>query len=367
MIDRAQGEYQPQLPIPPGETLAEVLTAKGMSQAELAKRTGRPTKTINEIITGKTAIIPDTALQFERVLGVPASFWNNLERQYQETKSRVREEGRMANQVAWVDRFPVKAMRKLGWLSAASSKIAAVGDLLAFFGVAGWEEWEQVWLEPTAAFRSSQVFARDDYAMAAWLRQGEREAAEQKTEPYDAERWLTTLRHIRAMTKGFCAAQVEELRERCASAGVAVVFTPELPRTRVYGATRWLQPGRALMQLSMRGRKDDQFWFSFFHEAGHIYKHGKRDMFIDGNDHTVAGDACEREADNFAKTMLLPEKEYTAFVKRSIFSKTEIVQWANTQGIAPGIVVGRLQHDGHISYTFGNELRKTVTAFIGCI
>jgi len=75
--------------IPRGETLRETLEAIGMIQTELAKRSGHPKKTINEIIAGKTTITADTALQLERVLGVPASFWNNLGKTYQETKERL--------------------------------------------------------------------------------------------------------------------------------------------------------------------------------------------------------------------------------------------------------------------------------------
>jgi HTH-type transcriptional regulator / antitoxin HigA len=82
---------QPKYAIPPGETLRETLEAIGMTQAELADRMDRPKKTINEIIAGRASITAKTALQLERVLGISASFWNNLERNYQETKTRPKE------------------------------------------------------------------------------------------------------------------------------------------------------------------------------------------------------------------------------------------------------------------------------------
>jgi len=84
---------------PEGVTLSETLEALGMSQADLAERTGRPKKTINEIVKGKAAITPETALQFERVLGIPASFWNNLERDYRETVARLEEHQRLQRHV----------------------------------------------------------------------------------------------------------------------------------------------------------------------------------------------------------------------------------------------------------------------------
>jgi addiction module HigA family antidote len=99
MIRARSTACQANYAISPGETLRETLQTKGMTQAELADRTGRPKKTINEIIAGKAAITAETALQFERVLGVPASFWNNLERNYRESIARLKEEERLQKQI----------------------------------------------------------------------------------------------------------------------------------------------------------------------------------------------------------------------------------------------------------------------------
>lgn len=92
MSKNTQIAFRPNYAVPPGETLRETIEAYGMSQAELAVLTGRPKKTINEIIKAKSAITAETALQFERVLCVPASFWNNLERNYQKARTLIREE-----------------------------------------------------------------------------------------------------------------------------------------------------------------------------------------------------------------------------------------------------------------------------------
>ncbi len=97
-------QYIPDFVSPPGETLLEVLETRGMSQAELAERTGRPKKTINEIIKGKTAITPETALQFEFVLGVPARFWNQREQNYREFLARQRENLKQRDWVRMMER-----------------------------------------------------------------------------------------------------------------------------------------------------------------------------------------------------------------------------------------------------------------------
>ncbi len=178
--------FRPDYAIPPGVTLLETLEAIGMTQAELADRMGRPKKTINEIIAGKTAVIPETALQLERVLGTPASFWNNLERNYQEARARIQEENRLGAEVSWITNFPIKGMIKKGWLAKEESPIKQFRALLNYFGVAGIKEWNSVWdhKHPQAAYRKSSAFQKNPAAVAAWLRKGEIEARKITCSPY---------------------------------------------------------------------------------------------------------------------------------------------------------------------------------------
>ena len=88
-------EYNPDYAVPPGETLLETIHALDLTQKELALRMGCPVKTINEIIKGVAAITAETALQLEKVTGVPASFWTNAEANYRERLARLKEQGRM--------------------------------------------------------------------------------------------------------------------------------------------------------------------------------------------------------------------------------------------------------------------------------
>jgi len=111
-IEKIENQYVPDYVSPPGETLLEVIEDKEMSQVELAKRMGRPQKTINEIIQGKAALTPETALQLERVLNIPASFWNNRERQYREFIARMAEQERLSSHTKWMKHFSVAAMIK---------------------------------------------------------------------------------------------------------------------------------------------------------------------------------------------------------------------------------------------------------------
>jgi len=300
-------QYVPDYAVPPGETFFETLETVGMSQAELADRTGRPKKTINEIIKGKAAITPETALQLEHVLGIPASFWNNLERNYQETLARINEQKRLQKQIKWLDQLPINAMIKNGWVKGFKGKIQQLREVLNFFGVASPEQWSRRWLDAQVSFRKSAVFMSDPYAVAPWLRIGELIAQKTECRPYAAAKFRNALSEIRKLTTQPPEIFQPEIIRLCAECGVAVVFVPELPKIRACGATWWLNPGKAVIQLSLRYKSDDQLWFSFFHEAGHIILHGKKDVFIEGDNQ---GSDKEDEADRFASDILIPPKKY---------------------------------------------------------
>lgn len=356
MVKQFKNQFSPDYAVPPGETLLETIQTLGMSQADLAERTGRPLKTINEIIKGKTAITSETALQLERVLGVSASFWNNLERNYREARARLDEQGRLQNQLAWLEQIPIKDMIKLQWIVALDDPIEQFQAVLQFFGVASPDQWKHIWGKPSAVFRQSRAFQSDPGAVAAWLRKGELDAQKIGCQPYDSAKFTAALDQARALTTTlpdeFCPA----LTHLCAEAGVAVVFVPELPKARASGATRWLLPTKALIQLSLRYKTDDHLWFTFFHEAGHIVLHGKRDVFLESD---IPADEKERQANDFAANLLINPDNLKRLVETGTHrSKAGIKQFAKGTGIAPGIVVGRLQHDNLLPQTHCNDLKR---------
>lgn len=356
MIRSVQNQYQPDFVSPPGETLLETLETLGMSQAALAERTGKSLKTINEIVRGKAPITPETALQLEHVLGVPAPFWNNRERQYQEWRARADEREQLSAHVAWLDEIPLKSMLDFGWLRADEDPVEQLREALRFFGVAAPDRWRELWLNPQAAFRSSPAFQAEPGAVAAWLRRGEIEAQRLDCEPFDAGRFRAALVRIRTLTSEPPEVFQPEIVRLCAQAGVAVVFVPELPKIRTSGAVRWLTPTKAVLQLCLRYKSDDQLWFTLFHEAGHILLHGKREVFIDDGD--GAEGEKEQQASRFAADQLIPPTQWRRFGARAFYSKEAIIAFAEEAGIAPGIVVGRLQHEGLMPVTHCNGLKR---------
>ncbi len=357
MTNMLQNEYQPDYVSAPGETLLETLETIGMSQAELAKRMGRPVKTINEIIQQKAAITAETALQLEQVLHIPASFWLKLEQHYRESLARLAEEQRLTSWIEWLKELPIREMMCRGWIPPCTNKSQQVLEVLKFFGVASPDAWQAIWESKVIAYRKSTALESNFGAVTAWLRQGELEAQEVECAPYNAEAFHDVLISIRTLTVEPVNCFQKELVSLCAKAGVAVVFVQELANTRICGSTQWLTPMKALVQLSLRYKTDDQLWFTFFHEAGHILRHGKRQVFleIDQKDR----EEKEDEANRFATNILINHIPWQRFITQGSYrTKAGIKEFAKEVGIAPGIVVGRLQHEKLLPYTHCNDLKR---------
>ncbi|MBI5473661.1 MAG: HigA family addiction module antidote protein [Ignavibacteriae bacterium] len=350
-----ENEYAPTTVSHPGMTLKETLDALGMSQRELAKRMGRPLKTINEIVNGKTWITPETALQLETVLGVPANFWLKRQNQYDESLARKKQSQELVHHIAWAKSFPLKEMNTQFGLPLHKDKVEQARQLLMYFGVASPTQWQDYWNIAAVNYRKSIVFAAHTEALSAWLRQGEIQAQRIRCEDFDAKKLKTALGEIRFLSTQSPEVFQPRLRELCASCGVAHVLVPELPKTRVCGATRWLTTKKAVLQQSLRYKWSDQFWFTFFHEAAHLILHNE-DLILEIAD--GARDKKEEEANRFAMDTLIPPDDFNNFVASGDFTERGVKIFARRAGILPAIVVGRLQYERDLQFNQLNGLRQ---------
>jgi HTH-type transcriptional regulator / antitoxin HigA len=352
---RGPRKYDPDYAVPSGATLRDVIIDRDMTQSELAARADLSLKHINQIIHGAAPITAETALSLEKVTGVPSMIWNRLEANYRDRLARLEDRDALAADIEWVDSLPLKELRRRGLLPQAVTGGALVDAVCRFFGVANRQGWEKVWRTPLASFRKSRAFTADVGAVATWLRLGELEAADRLCRPFDPKGFREALHEIRGVTED--PEFEEKMVELSAANGVAVVFVREIPGTRASGAARWLSPTKALIQLSLRHKRDDHFWFSFFHEAAHILLHSKKQTFVSGNGEQ--DEDLEEEANDFAASLLIPkrfERELAA-----LRSPVEIQRFAAKIGIAPGIVVGRLQNEGILDWgSRANKLKRPI-------
>jgi HTH-type transcriptional regulator/antitoxin HigA len=358
MVTSVRNQYKPDYAIHPCEILEETLISRGISKSQLAERSGITKKTISQIINGKAPVTPDTALMLEKVLGVSADIWNNLDSQYRLFNARMEKQNILQQCVEWAAKFPLNELKKRKAITQARDKGKAVDELLSFFGVASIDTWQELYGKIAVSYRRAKAYEGTPESIASWLRIAELSAEEREIRPYNRNIFRKNLSFIRALTNEGPDYFIPIVKEQCADAGVVLVLIPELPKTRVSGATRWLNVRRAMIALSLRYKSNDQFWFTFFHEAGHLFIHEKKRVFIDYQ--TNGEDTLEKEADDFARNLLIPPDLYKDFIEQGSFFKPDIIQFAETIGVAPGIVTRILQYDGHIKYEWHNDLKQKI-------
>lgn len=334
---------------PPGATIKEQLADRGMLQKEFASRMEMSEKHISRLINGEVQLTPDVAMRLEMVLGLPARFWNNLEAIYREKISMVEAENEMDADIEISKKLPYKEMAANGWVPEAKKVEDKVVNLRKFFEVVRLGLLKED-LIPGIACRRQSITEKADYALIAWAQKAKLEARNISTSPINLKRLTENLPQIRAMTvldpNDFCLKLVNMLTD----CGVALVFLPHIGGSFLHGAT-FYDKNKIIIGLTVRGKDADKFWFSLFHEIGHI---------LYGHINQLSGTSEEDEitADNFAKEILIPQEEFNRFVAGvEYYSRESIKNFAALIGISPGIVVGRLQKEGCIKYNQFNDLK----------
>jgi HTH-type transcriptional regulator / antitoxin HigA len=355
----AKHPYQPTYEVPPGRLLDEYIQTLDISARELARRCGRSAKLIVEIISGKAPIEPETALQLERVLGMQADVWLNMEAAYRLRLATADESIRLSTESAWVSGFPVRELRKLGFLKETKDIANNVRQLLAFFGAGSVAACRERFGELAAvSYRHSPSFKSAEEPLLVWLRLGELKADEIECDDFDRTRFLEALRTIRQLTTETFQTFFPKIVHLCAAAGVAFVIVKPLPGTALSGISRWLSPRKALIQQSMRHLANDHFWFTFFHEAAHLLLHSRKTVFLDGTGYGSAEPKEEEEANAWATNFLIPQAAFQKFIANFDSTPASVIEFASRHGVAPGIVVGQLQKREVIHFSQMNRLKE---------
>jgi len=339
-------QYNPNKAIHPGKTLEDLIESINMTQIDLASRSDLSPKTINEIIQGKSPITPETAIKLSSVFGMSSSFWNNLQNKYVETLARIEENHILQKELSYLPRFSCyKELVKWGYISKPSNKIEIISNLLNFFGVSSLSLVPKI---QAIAFRSSSKDALSKESLAAWLRCGVIDAQKIDTQPFNKTELIKSIDRLRSLTKERPEIFQKKLINICASCGIALVFVPYFKKTGVNGATTWLASDKAIIQLSLRSRFADIFWFTFFHELAHILIHGKKDQFVEFDNDNTNLLSKEKEADEFSCDVLIPKDKYSTFIKNGNYSDVAIKSFANSIGINSSIIAGRICHDKNL-------------------
>lgn len=359
--------FTPDWVLPPGASILDAAEERGWTQAELARRLGYTEKHVSQIINGKVPITVDAAQRLERVLGSTMEFWLALEANYRKHKARLEAEQVHATWASWLNELPVRDLMNCGAIPSqrqnARNKPTLVEACLRFFGVASPEDWRTHYGGMQVAFRRSRAEQSNVGAISAWLRLGEQQAEKLDSPEYSRTDFLNALQSIRGLTREQSEIFLPKISKLLHDAGVLLIVVPSIPRAHVSGVARWLG-NRPLIQMSLYGKTNDKFWFTFFHESAHILLHAnnredKKSIFLDDPNAASIDAPREHEANAWARDWLVPNKYSSRLTE--LRSKNAVIDFARDIGVHPGIVVGRLQHDGLIEPSWMNDLKQVLS------
>ncbi len=347
-------EFSPAWASPPGETVRQLIAKKSLQSDDLARAIGLPAGNLWQLFNGELPITAARAKGLAGVVGGSVRFWLAREAQYRRDVEALQDDSRQ-----WVSSLPIADMVRYGWLKKATSTGEKLRNALDFFEVSTVDEWRDTWLSDRTgltAYRTSPVFTAQSASVAAWLRQGELAAVELAVDTWSRECFERLLPSLKSLTRVREPAEfIPQLQKQCAACGVAVVIVRAPNGCPASGATR-VKNGKAILQLSVRYLRDDSFWFTFFHEAGHLLLHEDR-LFLEWSDRRELDSHEEAEANKFAGQVLIPPSEEAA-LRALPHEYRSIMRFAKNLSISPGIVVGQLQHRGLVRQDKLNFLKK---------
>jgi plasmid maintenance system antidote protein VapI len=336
--------FQPLWASAPGETIAEILRRRRIDIQSFASDLGESEDYAECLLGGACAIDRSVAERLSGAIGGSVTFWLNREAQYREDVARLQGTKEQDDAVSWLRELPVRDMHSFGWITKFDDKVKQAKECLRFFGSSSILEWRSNVgaVQSVVAFRTSETFKSSPGAVAAWLRQGEIIADAMPCAKWDPKAFRAALQEMRKLTRTKDPAVfIPALRKLCAQCGVALVILRAPQGCRASGATKFIGKDKAMLLLSFRYRSDDHFWFTFFHEAGHLVLHDCSALFIEGAHFITTTE--EQEADKFSEELLVPA-EFQEEMRELPKDYKKIMRFAKKIGISPGIVVGQLQH-----------------------
>ena len=344
--------FRPNWVSAPGDTISDILEARGLSETAFAKRIGQSDEQTRHILNGRAAITIAIARRLAAVLGASVEFWMSRDYQYREDIRK------LEIHADWLSQLPIGDMIKFGWLTSVPHPSEEAAACLRFFDVKSVPEWRRKyndWNE-RASFRTSPSFNSRPASVISWLRKGEIEASKINCSTWSAKQFGHTLVEIRSLTRQKNPNKfLPQLLRICAKSGVAVAIVRVPNGCHASGAAFFVSSNKALIMLSFRYLTDDHFWFTFFHESAHLLLHRERGLFLESSDQPSTRE--EKEANEFAANILVPIRHKKRLLELGANSR-QIIKFARVLRISPGIVVGQMQHHGLIGFSQMNSLKR---------
>lgn len=338
--------------VPTGNILKEYLTEYRISQKELCARIGMSEKHVSKIITGKSRLTEEFALRIEKVIAaVPASYWLNYEAKYREYIARSNELVKI-NESDLSDiarRFRFKEVFSDLGLTLQEMAI----EMLRLLKISDFANFEEAYSKIAVDFMED---GGEKEAIAIWLNLCETEIDIQNEDldntvfnPNQLEKSLNKFKLIASNEN--IQRSIDSCRKLCNKLGIYLVMCETITNSKVRGALTTYRDHPAIL-LSSRYKSHDHIWFALIHELAHLVKHyNKKDILVTREDYELYDDVKEREASEFASDFFIGRSDFERFIDNGRFDEHSVREFAKKEGVAPGIVVGRLQHDKYVDFS----------------
>jgi len=305
---------------------------------------------------GTLAIESESAAALATTVGGTKEFWLKRQEKYEEALDRAVGCAISFEYEDWMDRVPDPKPMQKGKRSEAATR-ESIRRRLIYFNVPTINCWYARYghLLSETRFRKTDAYESVDSSMLLWLRQGELEAEMVETQPWDASRLED---RVGAITKLSLISRpsrfLPKLRALCAEAGVAVVVVKTPRGCPASGATRRIASDKTMLLLSFRHLSDDHFWFTVFHEIGHLLLHGDN-TYVDGDQ--TQEDEFEREANVYARKCIIPDDRLDEF-ENLLGNRKAVLRFSTSLGVSTGLVVGQMQYLKKIEPSRLNGLKR---------
>lgn len=362
--------YVPVEPIPPGEILQGELDARGWTQDDFAEVIGMSRRQIINLMAGKAALTPETAIKIGKALDHPPKFWMDLQVSYElavAAQNERKESDDIARRSKVFGKVPVRDLERRGWIGIAEgsqkSAVALERIVCEFLQVKSIEDTPQF----AAAARKSASYTEETPSQLAWRAQTYRLAEHVHAEPFDPTRFDDGLLKLRDLAAS--AEDVRRVPKVLADIGVRMVIVERLPKSNMDGLAFWVEDKYPAVALSVRYDRIDNFWFTLMHECMHIRFNDRPPIDEDLLSAAAKRDErpeMEKRADDAAANLLVPKERLESFIMRArpLYYRKRIMEFAGARGVHPGIVVGQLQCRGELTYAQYRQLLVKVREHI---
>lgn len=344
---------RPKFAVPPGESVKETIENMGITKKEFATRLGITEQSLNRILNGKQPISPNTADGLERVTGVASDLWMDLEAGYQRQLRYLKQLKEEEKYNDFLKDIPYKELIKRRYIDERDNPIDQAHEALNFYKVASIEAYKETLKCNLAAARSSLAHKTEiDYAFT-YQSMGLKEMEKIELEGFSQSKLKVAIKALKRITTKEPETFVKEAQDILAKAGVALIYITRFTGISLNALCKWVSPKRALIVINDKGKAEDIFWFSLFHEIGHLVLHSKKTLYLTYKDEK---DEYEKEADEYAANILIPKDYDDTILQAQNDNDIKII--ANEVGVSPGIVAGRYHHLTNNHARFRHLIRK---------